>query len=248
MGEPGDEPQDLDFLNNTEEAGIETENGTETETKITIDPKPEPGVQKPADEEVKKSNVKSVGLKTITDNLDRILELLKRKKISVHAMFVEAEPDRIEGKTIFFCLDENKKWHKDHLNKAANSDIISGVIGEVIGKKYQVEFETGSINTKNQMKNHSSQKGPNGDDEKINRSPGIDKNEKTKNEDRGAAGDKKSLKESDASVKPAEKKDESQTVKYDKDGTIQKDKDDVPAKDENEDMLKYFEKKFEIKE
>ena len=248
VGEPGDEPQDLDFLNNTEEAGIETENGTETETKITIDPKPEPGVQKLADEEVKKSNVKSVGLKTITDNLDRILELLKRKKISVHAMFVEAEPDRIEGKTIFFCLDENKKWHKDHLNKAANSDIISGVMGEVIGKKYQVEFETGSINTKNQMKNHSSQKGPNGDDEKINRSPGIDKNEKTKNEDRGAAGDKKAPKESDTNVKPVEKKDESQTVKYDKDGTIQKDKDDVPAKDENEDTLKYFEKKFEIKE
>ncbi|MES0340965.1 MAG: DNA polymerase III subunit gamma/tau [Candidatus Humimicrobiaceae bacterium] len=248
VGEPGGEPQDLYFLNDTDEAQLKPKNGSGIENKTVIDPEPESQVQKPAKTGVKKGNTKSVGLKSITENLDRILELLKRKKISVHAMFVEAEPDRIEGNTIFFCLEENKKWHKDHLNKAANSDIISGVIGEVIGEKYQVEFETGSINTKNQMKNYSSQKGPNGDDEKINRSPGIDKNEKTKNEDRGAAGDKKSPKESSANVKPLEKKDESQTVKDDKDGTIQKDKDDVPAKDENEDMLKYFEKKFEIKE
>ncbi|MFC2159920.1 DNA polymerase III subunit gamma/tau, partial [Actinomycetota bacterium] len=168
--ETRDEPQDLDFLHNTEEAGIEPENGSGIETKITIDPKPGSGIQKPADKEVKKSNDKSMGLKAITDNLDRILELLKRKKISVHAMFVEAEPDRIEGKTIFFCLDENKKWHKDHLSKTANSGIISEVIGEVIGKKYQVEFETGNVNTKNQMKNHSSQNGSSGNHERINRS------------------------------------------------------------------------------
>ncbi|GAF77486.1 unnamed protein product, partial [marine sediment metagenome] len=210
---------------------------------------------------VKKDNVKSAGLKSITENLDRILELLKRKKISVHAMFVEAEPDRVEGKTIFFCLDENKKWHKDHLSKTANSDVISEVIGEVTGNKFRVKFETGNINSKNQMKNHSSQNGSIVEDEKNNKSPGIDETEKTEKEvkgdnvekntvskDKGAQAEKKPPEESGADTRSEEKPGRSQTAKDDKSSTNQKDKDTLPAKDEKEDMLKYFEKKFEIKE
>jgi DNA polymerase-3 subunit gamma/tau len=268
-GEQGDEPQDLDFLNNTDESVIETENGSGTENKIAIDPEPEPApepeVQKPAEKEAKKINIKGGGLEAITGNLDRILELLKRKKISVYAMFVEAEPDRVEGKTIFFCLDENKKWHKDHLSKPANSDMISEVIGEVLGKKYQVEFETGSLNTKNQMKNRSGKNSSNGDDGKSNRSSAVDKSRETKKEekkeekkdgaeknnvkkDRGMGADKKSSEKSSKDASPEEKKGESQPAGENKDGVIPKDKGDVPVKDEKEDMLKYFEKKFEIKE
>jgi|GEM_PF-200567 len=260
--EPRDEPQDLDFLNNTDEASFESENGSEAGTKTIIDP--EPPVKKPDNAEVKKSVTKSIGLKSITDNLDRILELLKRKKISVHAMFVEAEPGKLEGKTIFFFLDENKKWHKDHLSKAANSDIISDVIAEITGKKYQVKFETGNINSKNQMKNHSSQNGSTGEDEKNDRSTGIDKTDNTDkedkkeekkdradnniSEDKSAAADKKSPDESGVNTKPTEKTGGSQAIKDDKGGIKQEDKDTGPAKDDKEDMLKYFEKKFEIKE
>lgn len=260
VGEPEDEPQDLDFLNNTDEAQLKPENGSGIGNKTVIDPEPEPQVQKPAKTEVKEGNAKSVGLKSITENLDRILELLKRKKISVHAMFVEAEPDRVEGKTIFFCLDENKKWHKDHLNKAANSGIISEVIGEVIGEKFQVKFETGNIDAKNQMKNHSSQNGSAGDDEK-NKSPGIDETErngkeekehkvekKTVSEDKGEAADKKPQNGNGASTGAEEETSGSQTVKDDTDGINQKDNDDGSANGDKEDVLKYFEKKFEIKE
>ncbi len=260
VGEPEDEPQDLDFLNNTDEDQLEPGNGSGIENKTVIDPEPEPQVEKPAETGAKKGNDKSVGLKSITENLDRILELLKKKKISVHAMFVEAEPDRIEGKTIFFCLEDNKQWHKDHLNKAANSGIISEVIGEVTGKKFQVKFETGNIDTKNQMKNHSSQNGSTGEDEN-NRSPGIDEAEKTEKEekegkveketlgeDKSEAADKKPPEGSGADTGPEEKTEGSQTIKDDKDGISKKDNDVVSAKDDKEDMLKYFEKKFEIKE
>ena len=59
---------------------------------------------------------------------------------------------------------------------------------------------------------------------------------------------KKSSNVGSEKVKPLEKKDEIQKAKDDKEGRIQKDKDTVPVKDEKEDMLKYFEKKFEIKE
>ena len=256
VGEPEDEPQDLYFLNDTDEAQLKPKNGSGIENKTVIDP--EPQVQKPAKTGIKKGNAKSVGLKSITENLDRILELLKRKKISVHAMFVEAEPDRIEGNTIFFCLEENKKWHKDHLSKTANSGIISEVIGEVTGKKFQVKFETGNIDTKNQMKNHSSQNGSTGEDGKNNKSPGTDETEKTKkkagvekntvSEDKSEAADKKPAKKSSEDTRPEEKTGGSQTAKDEKDGINQKDKDAGSAKDDKEDMLEYFEKKFEIKE
>jgi len=264
VGEPEDEPQDLDFSNNSDEAQLKPENGSGAENKIVIDPEPEPQVEKPAKTGAKKDNAKSVGLESITENLDRILELLKRKKISVHAMFVEAEPDRIEGKTIFFCLEENKQWHKDHLSKAANSGIISEVIGEVTGKKFQVKFETGNIDAKNQMKNHSGQNGSTGEDEK-NRSPGIVETEKTEKEDKkeekkdrvekntvsenkSEAADKKPPEGSGTDTRPEEKMDGSQTVDGDKSDISKKDNDAGPAKDDKEDMLKYFEKKFEIKE
>jgi len=258
--ETGDEPQDLDFLNNTDESQHKPENGSGTENKTVIDPEPKPQVQKPDKAGEKKDNAKNVGLKSITENLDRILELLKRKKISVHAMFVEAEPDRIEGKTIFFCLEENKQWHKDHLSKAANSDVISEVIGEVTGKKFQVKFETGNINSKNQMKNHSSQNGSTREDEN-NKSSGIDETEKTGkeekgdkvekktvSEEKGVPADKKPAKESGADTRPEEKAGGSQTEKDDQSGPNQKNKDAGSAKDDKENMLKYFEKKFEIKE
>jgi len=79
VGEPENEPQDLDFLNNSDEAQLKPENGSGAENKIVIDP--ESQVEKPAKTGAKKDNAKSVGLESITENLDRILELLKRKKI-----------------------------------------------------------------------------------------------------------------------------------------------------------------------
>ncbi|HAJ95358.1 MAG TPA: hypothetical protein DCP02_03895, partial [Actinobacteria bacterium] len=90
----------------------------------------------------------------VSDNIDRILEILKKKKISVHAMFIESEPGRIEDGTVYFYLEENQKWHREHLNKSANLDIISAVIEEVTGKKYMVKFETGKTEKKNPFKNH----------------------------------------------------------------------------------------------
>jgi hypothetical protein len=107
---------------------------------------------------------------------------------------------------LYFCLDENKKWHKEHLNKKANSSIISEAIGEVTGKKYLVKFELGKVDAKNQVKNHKPRKD--------------------------------TVKSKDISVKNDVKIEDKETVNK-----------DAGAKGEDgEDMLKYFEKKFEIKE
>ena len=79
----------------------------------------------------------------INNNLDKISQSLKKKKISVHAMFMEAVPYKIENGTLYFYLDKEKEWHRDHLNKSKNIELISSVIKEVTGKHLRVKFELG---------------------------------------------------------------------------------------------------------
>ena len=114
---------------------------------------------------------------------------------------------------------------------------------------------------KNQMKNHSSRNGLSGEDKKINSSAGTDEIEKTRKEekeedtgknkakeDEGPAADKKPPGESGAGTRPAGKTRGDQNAEAGVDSADQKDKDTGLAGDDKEDMLKYFEKKFEIKE
>lgn len=79
----------------------------------------------------------------IISNLDKICLSLKKKKISVYAMFTEATPYRVEDGTVYFLLNEKKEWHKDQLNKESNAELISGVIREITGKDFKIMFETG---------------------------------------------------------------------------------------------------------
>ena len=302
---PPQDSEDLDFLNAAKpESTIKDASTIKNESTIkdesTIKQELD-GLAKEPVKEIKKSSAKSGELESVTGSLDRILELLKRKKISVHAMFVEAEPDRIDGKTLYFCLDENKKWHKDHLNKAANSNLISEVIGEIIGEKYQVKFESGKVNMKNQTKNHTGQSSsPVHDD--LNKEPGTDEivppDDRSGQENTGKGKDpdkskntakavsapeknenrieqKKDSKKQNADIGPeavqeggknvpakkvggggnvkdnkdtGTRKDSDTGTRKDSDTGTRKDSDTGMDKDDSEDMLKYFEKKFDIKE
>jgi hypothetical protein len=96
-------------------------------------------------------------INALSSKLDEILKTLKKKKIPVYAMFVESEPSRIEKGTLYFVLSEDKKWHKDHLNKVKNVELISGIIEEVTGIKYKIKFELGGVEPKNNKYKDSSQ-------------------------------------------------------------------------------------------
>lgn len=90
----------------------------------------------------KEDNAESSMIKLINDNMEKIIQNLRKEKASVYGMFVEAEPDRIENNVLYFRLDENKEWHRDNLNKNNNIVLISNVIKEVTGKNFRIEFET----------------------------------------------------------------------------------------------------------
>jgi hypothetical protein len=163
------------------------------------------------------------GINSIENNMDRILDTLKKKKISVYAMFIEAGPGRIEDGILYFYLEETKNWHKDHLNKKVNLAIISSVINEVTGKKYGVKFETGEV------------KGKNGKNVVIESPPEEEEPpERISEPEPEFTGNKSGKKENKADK---EKKNSS---------TAKNNPDKVEKKDD--DVMDYFEKKFEIKE
>ncbi len=118
-----------------------------------------------------RSKKKAAEIDLIQSNMDKICKVLKDKKISVYAMFKEAVPDRIENGIIYFSMDEKRKWHKDHLNKSSNIDLISGVIKEVTGADFKIKFEIGE-----KMKNTAAEGVPEGKTGKTALNPGGSKN------------------------------------------------------------------------
>ena len=100
----------------------------------------------------KKGNKKDI----IYNNWDNINLKLKKRKISVHAMFAEVKHFEVKNNVLFFYLDSNKRWHKDHLNRAVNVELISKIVEEVTGKSYMIKFELGKDGEKDTAKKKSS--------------------------------------------------------------------------------------------
>jgi DNA polymerase III subunit gamma/tau len=78
----------------------------------------------------------------VYDNWKNLCTRLKEKNISIQAMFAETKNFKIEDDTIYFYLEENKKWHKEQLSKRNNIKLIQDIIKEIIGKSYQIIFDT----------------------------------------------------------------------------------------------------------
>jgi DNA polymerase-3 subunit gamma/tau len=227
INEPIPEPEeDLDIIskNDEKEPVQKTSPGIIRDEDAVREIKKGPGKGKKA--EPKNAASGNSGISFVENKMDRILDTLKKKKISVYAMFIEAGPGRIEDGILYFYLEKNKKWHQDHLNKKANLAIISSVINEVTGKKYEVKFETGEVNAKNGkngvIENPREEEPP----ERISEpGPDFTGNETGKKDNK-------------------EKKEK-------KNGGTAKNKSGKAEKKEatgDDDVIKYFEKKFEIKE
>jgi len=151
-----DEEGDFDIINSQETNKMVNE--VEIQSKYTGDKKK---ADKPVSTDAGKGDAgkgKKEDIGLITSNMDKISQNIKKKKISVHAMFTEAIPARIENGILYFHLDEKKEWHKDHLNKNINIELISGVIKEVTGKDFRIKFELGKKDNKADNPEHTEEK------------------------------------------------------------------------------------------
>jgi len=77
----------------------------------------------------------------LRSNYDNLLMMVKKKNISIEAMFKEATDFKIKGSTICFYLSENKKFHKDHLNKVKSAAVIQESLREITGINMKVVFD-----------------------------------------------------------------------------------------------------------
>jgi len=84
----------------------------------------------------------------IKEKWDQIKSALKKKDISLNAMFIEVRSYIIKNTKLVFYLDKTKKWHRDHLSKAKNTATITKIIEANTGKKYEIGFELEDDNTK----------------------------------------------------------------------------------------------------
>ncbi len=90
----------------------------------------------------------SSGKTSLEDNWLKICNLLKKSKISVHAMFSEISGYRLDKDNLFFYLDEKKGWHKEQLSKKNNKDIVADAIKQVTGETYRISFLAGKKDSK----------------------------------------------------------------------------------------------------
>jgi len=79
--------------------------------------------------------------KTIKDNWERIILKLKEKNVPLHAKFIEVKNFRIDDNVICFYLSNDKKWHKENLNKINNTSFIQDIIKDIAGKNFKIVFE-----------------------------------------------------------------------------------------------------------
>jgi len=196
--EYGNEDDDFDIINTDEIDKMVSEVGNHKRNKGSSDKYKKSYSGKAMS--VKEVDVKGKagnegnGITLIHDNLDKISRILKSTKISVYAMFIEAKPDRVEDKILYFRLNKNKQWHKNHLNKNSNADLISDTIKKVTGRDYIVRFEIKEENNENK-KEEGANKASEVKDSVIenkdsSKSSGVEKNTgvsngKSKNNDDG---------------------------------------------------------------
>ncbi|MEA2015707.1 MAG: DNA polymerase III subunit gamma/tau [Actinomycetota bacterium] len=141
----GNEDNDFDIINTDEIDKMVNDVGNKKSDKQSDKKSRKSNLEKTKSEkssDVKKEQEgKGNGIAFIHNNMDEISRALKSRKVSVYAMFIEAKPDRLEDKILYFSLNKKKQWHKNHLNKSNNVDLISDVIKKVTGRSYIVRFE-----------------------------------------------------------------------------------------------------------
>ncbi len=106
-------------------------------------PKAKVEAKEPIPSKKKKQKKKEVRPQTgdpVKDNWDKICNVLKEIKVSVHAKFMETTGYSIDGKKILFYLGENNKWHEEQLNRGKNRKIVSQALKKATGNDYMVKF------------------------------------------------------------------------------------------------------------
>jgi len=143
-------------------------------------------------------------------------------------MFAEVKWFKLEENNLYFYLESNKKWHKDQLNKAGNTNLISKIVKEVTSKNYRIKFELESSKGKNDNEKIFNINGKKAEDVLVNDKESVELEVKESTKNVGTENINSERKHSS---------------KIDAKGNG-----DKSANKKDEEIFDYLEKKFEIKE
>jgi len=130
---------------------IKNSSGARTFFKTTLmqalshkpgEPEKEPGRVKVSVSQKEEKQAGPAGDSSIEKNWVKICNLIKKSRISVHAMFAEICAYKIDKDKLYFYLDEKKGWHKEQLSKKNNTDLVAKAIKQVTGADYKINFLT----------------------------------------------------------------------------------------------------------
>lgn len=68
----------------------------------------------------------------------QVLEGVKKKRRSTHALLSEGSPAAVEGRTVTLVFNPGFAFHKDKIAESENSSIVQGVMSAVLGGHWQL--------------------------------------------------------------------------------------------------------------
>lgn len=76
----------------------------------------------------------------VVKNWAEVLKVIKKERISIHALIMEGKPVDIKGNTLIISFDEGFGFHRDAIDKNQNKEYVQGVINNFFKSNLEIKF------------------------------------------------------------------------------------------------------------
>jgi DNA polymerase-3 subunit gamma/tau len=91
------------------------------------------------DAPIKIENLKPANFDTLKKGWDKILKVIKKRKISIYAVLMEGQLVKIENNALVVVFKSGFGFHKEASGKSPYKEFIEGIIAEILGQKVQLK-------------------------------------------------------------------------------------------------------------
>lgn len=82
----------------------------------------------------------NVSNQEVVKNWAEVLKVIKKERISIHALIMEGKPVDIKGNTLIISFDEGFGFHRDAIDKNQNKEYVQGVINNFFKSNLEIKF------------------------------------------------------------------------------------------------------------
>jgi DNA polymerase-3 subunit gamma/tau len=96
-------------------------------------------IKQEEDAPIKVENLMTVNFDTLNKGWDKILKVIKKRKISIYAVLMEGQLIKVENNALVVAFRKGFGFHKEASGKSPYKEFIEGVIAEILGQKVQLK-------------------------------------------------------------------------------------------------------------